>query len=388
MAFPSYYHQGDSMNASAPVPRSGSVWGRTPLGFHANPSAADRQLWSNSAPYPHWQTRSIVQVGAPPRQSFCSPGLFSAGGSNHTGSHQLPVGLAYNDLSRTPGLNTNHGSLANVPFQQILRNPSPRDSLQHVGQSDPHVPEGILHVGQINGSFGSAENTIGINTFVPTMEMSYGEQETRSFGQVQSTMPIHAPQPSYGYLQNHPQVFSHTSTHVGPPPLNISPLPSSSHPNQLTLPQPHQENRTVLLYDETRNSLGRLAQYVVYPCKWMSGDGLICNMHVTSDRNSIFRHLEARHGVIHDEKILCRWGGLCPNTLKQMNSDSIARHIEAHLGVRWMCSSCDYTASRPETVKKHADKNKISCSGGSIKEIHGSGALFVDMSIYTKGRPK
>ncbi|KAH7912391.1 hypothetical protein BJ138DRAFT_1148388 [Hygrophoropsis aurantiaca] len=355
--------------------------------FYANSSAGYGDFSNNNMSHPNWGQHSdseiarnnsayqndfshhcqrIVQAQGSPgliqMQSFRSPSVVSAGGSDY--SHQLPL------VGRTQGLN--HDALANVgPSQhESLHNSSLHNSFQHFGRPDLHVPsnyfapmiQGLVYGGEGGGSFGPAESMKSVHVYAPR--------------------PL-APRKS---LRHYPYRLARPPKPSPPSPLaGISPLASSSSSLQ-NIPQPVAIHGELNQDNPVRpwDRLG-LAQYAIYPCKWISEDGVPCGMYVASDRNSILRHHEARHGVNHVEEILCRWDGLCPNNSRKMLPASIPRHLETHFGIKWGCSSCDFIATRHYTVEEHTAKN-TDCSEAIVKEVHGSGVLFVDVSTRAKGQ--
>ncbi|KAH7913132.1 hypothetical protein BJ138DRAFT_1099692 [Hygrophoropsis aurantiaca] len=299
-------------------------------------------------------------------------------------------GISRSYLDRDTGSSPNL-SHANTSSDQFLNNTGQFDyELERIRYSPQYTLSSSLPHHQSSADYHRNTNAFGqgdpnntLDAFAPTTGMLYGGQETGSFGQVQNMISTPTSRSSHEYLRNHPQVLSHPSNHAGPPFPPSSSHPSSSTRSRLTLPQParsHQENRAVLLYD-TRSFSGRLKQYVIYKCDWISDDGLTCNKHFARDNHSMFLHLKEFHGVRHGEKMSCQWGGLCSNNSRSMLPASIPRHLETHLGIKWGCSSCNFIATRPDIVKSHTVQN-TSCSGAEVKEIHGSGALFVDSSWY------
>ncbi|KAH7907793.1 hypothetical protein BJ138DRAFT_440647 [Hygrophoropsis aurantiaca] len=206
--------------------------------------------------------------------------------------------------------------------------------------------------------------------------------------------PIHSGGRSGTRLQSHPYA-RHTSTQSSissrPTPTPIPsrlPLshPSSFAPQTLPQTQPYQPHQEIPIppQPDTRSPSNRPIKHFVYKCAWIAVDGQACVMHFTSDQNSILRHLEERHQVRRSGTTLCRWGGACRRDA--MRHDTIARHIQTHLDIKWACSLCEHTATRRGNVKKHVDQENTKCSGVRVDEICGPGVLVIDMSPFAKGQ--
>ncbi|KAH7905977.1 hypothetical protein BJ138DRAFT_1163709 [Hygrophoropsis aurantiaca] len=143
--------------------------------------------------------------------------------------------------------------------------------------------------------------------------------------------------------------------------------------------QSHQEDFTPQLHTPSTN---RPTKHFAYKCEWVSTDGQVCDMHFASDKNSIFRHLVERHQVHRVGTSLCRWGGVC----RALHHDTIARHVMAHVQIKWACSSCNYIATRPDAVKKHINGSTSQCLGAYIGEVRGTNALILDVSPFARGQ--
>ncbi|KAH7903876.1 hypothetical protein BJ138DRAFT_1119967 [Hygrophoropsis aurantiaca] len=198
-----------------------------------------------------------------------------------------------------------------------------------------------------------------------------GPSETSYF----SPYDCHPPPQS---LLGRPLVPSQVPPHLLSPPSSIVPqnMPQPYQSRQETFPPP--------LPDASRSPSNRPTTYFVYKCEWVSIDGQFCDMHFASDQNSIFRHLEERHQVSRVGTSLCRWGSCrVPYALRH---DTIARHVMRHVDIRWACSSCPFTATRRDNVKKHVDGNKTRCPGAHVKEVRGPNGLILDVSPFAKGQ--
>ncbi|KAH7920062.1 hypothetical protein BV22DRAFT_1123012 [Leucogyrophana mollusca] len=127
--------------------------------------------------------------------------------------------------------------------------------------------------------------------------------------------------------QSRSQIQHSTSSH--------SPLPPHERANSSR----HERSNEA----EPRTSSTGLKNHSAYSCKWDLDGETACNRHFASDRSSISRHLQEFHGVISDEvgtPCRCRW----PGCSQELQWDSIPRHVQMHIGMRWACNHAAYGA--------------------------------------------
>ncbi|KAF8127010.1 hypothetical protein EV363DRAFT_502393 [Boletus edulis] len=76
----------------------------------------------------------------------------------------------------------------------------------------------------------------------------------------------------------------------------------------------------------------------------------ICNCIVR--QSDLLKHLRRCHGIGGPDKafVICRWGGCNKHMLRQ----SLVRHVRGlHLWLRYVCSDCLKSFSRPDTLQTH-----------------------------------
>ncbi|KAG2347582.1 hypothetical protein BDR05DRAFT_670585 [Suillus weaverae] len=121
------------------------------------------------------------------------------------------------------------------------------------------------------------------------------------------------------------------------------------------------------------------AEVRVHPCHW---DG--CLMHIAVEHKQVSKHLQQHHNINTSatsedtEQISCLWTG-CRHAMKPGN---LPRHILSHLGVRWMCSTCEASLSREDAFRRHALEKGCQRAKAVVK--YGDGSVVID-TVYIDG---
>lgn len=123
------------------------------------------------------------------------------------------------------------------------------------------------------------------------------------------------------------------------------------------------------------------AEVIVHPCNWQG-----CTMHIAVEHKQISKHLQQHHGINTSatsedtQQISCLWTDCLHARMKPGN---LTRHILSHLGVRWICSSCEATLSREDAFRRHA-LEKLGCQDAKAVVKYGDKSLVID-TVYIDG---
>ncbi|KAH7912322.1 hypothetical protein BJ138DRAFT_804999 [Hygrophoropsis aurantiaca] len=115
-----------------------------------------------------------------------------------------------------------------------------------------------------------------------------------------------------------------------------------------------------------RRAARKSPREIVYPCRW--GD---CQQCIPGDRNKIRMHLKNHHRIpVDGSQVKCGWMACCRSEIR---GDTIPRHVQMHLKVRWACSGCGTLFTRQDSGTRHAEKGP--CVGAVMYELPGPDAV-------------
>ncbi|KAG2142265.1 uncharacterized protein EDB93DRAFT_610834 [Suillus bovinus] len=126
----------------------------------------------------------------------------------------------------------------------------------------------------------------------------------------------------------------------------------------------------------------RDARVTVHPCEW---DG--CTIHIAVDHKEVSKHLQRHHDINTSatsedtQQITCRWMGCLDAHMKPGN---LTRHILSHLGVRWVCSTCEASLSREDAFRRHS-LEKSGCQHAKAIVKYKDGSLVIDTAHLEGG---
>ncbi|KAG6382132.1 hypothetical protein JVT61DRAFT_775 [Boletus reticuloceps] len=295
--------------------------------------------WQAVDPGFTWGTDSVARCRSPPHFGYSSSSASPLIHEDHRQTVAMPTpngNAQYDD-----GLMDTHAYHYGPSFGLVYDNCMAKDP---PAIPSPTIPMPIVRTYTGEGALSYVGPTLSSDPTSPCYH-------TTSYQHVSPPDSTFSPSPCGNF-----DLSSYSSTSSPPSSIGQSPVAPLTNmsdqiqPQSITTASFDQEYTiTVSLETIAFPPVPNVWELPFFKCCWED-----CGIWITCEHDAVKHHLARVHDVAlkenTDDPIRCKWAH-CSSSSKR---SGMVRHLHTHFRLRWLCSVCSATYTRPDSVRSHA----------------------------------